>query len=204
MSGQMRYKLLCGLLAIIGSWTAHGARADYLRVEPDAAGDYATIQDAIDACADGDVVLLADGSFRGNGNRDLNTLGKRIVLRSESQNQEACIIDCEGTAEDPHRGIVMISGETPWTIIRDLTITNAYATSEYEHEHGGGILCGASPSIHNCIISHCHARDGGGIFSTGPAYISDCEIRANTATEDGGGVYFTVTDAVLARIIREC
>ena len=44
-------------------------------VRPDGAGDYPTIQAAIVAAAGGDIIELTDGTFTGDGNRDVNFLG---------------------------------------------------------------------------------------------------------------------------------
>ncbi|MCP4711722.1 MAG: hypothetical protein GY869_24145, partial [Planctomycetes bacterium] len=58
--------------------------------------EYGTIQAAIDAAIDGDTIIVADGTYRGEGNRDIDFLGKAITVRSEN-GAEGCIIDCEGT-----------------------------------------------------------------------------------------------------------
>jgi len=47
-------------------------------------GDSTAIQAAIDGAVDGDTVLVTDGVYTGNGNRDLDFVGKRIILRSEN------------------------------------------------------------------------------------------------------------------------
>ena len=58
-------------------------------------GYYPSIKAAIDAAEDGDVVLVADGIYKGDGNRDISFLGKSISLKSEN-GPEYCTIDCEG------------------------------------------------------------------------------------------------------------
>ena len=84
--------------------------ATYL-VKPDGMGDFPTIQDAIDAAVPGDIVELADGTFTGPGNRELDYLGKAITVRSQSGQPENCVIDLEGTIYDGYRGFHFHHGE---------------------------------------------------------------------------------------------
>jgi len=75
-------------------------------VSPDGTGDAPTIMAAIELAAfDDDVIELTDGIFTGFGNRDLNNNGKNLLIKSQSGNPAACIIDLQGTVDDPHWGI---------------------------------------------------------------------------------------------------
>ena len=58
--------------------------------------EYTTIQDAIDTAVDGDEVIVADGIYKGDGNRDIDFLCKAITVRSEN-GPNNCVIDCNGT-----------------------------------------------------------------------------------------------------------
>ncbi|MFC1572984.1 hypothetical protein ACFL6M_05225 [Candidatus Eisenbacteria bacterium] len=78
-------------------------------------GDADSIQAGIDSAGIGDTVLVADGVWRGPGNRDLDFRGKDLVLQSESDDPSTCIIDCEGRDIDGfgiQRGFLFHSGET--------------------------------------------------------------------------------------------
>jgi hypothetical protein len=97
--------------------------ATYL-VNPEGTGDFPTIQAAVDAAENGDIILLADGVFSGDGNRDIGYRGKAITVRSESGNPEECIIDCGGSPEDFHRGFYFQAGELPSSRLEGLTIRN--------------------------------------------------------------------------------
>lgn len=65
-------------------------------VRPDGTGDFPTIQAAVNAAANGDVIELSDGTFTGPGNRDINMLGKVLTVASQGGDPAPCIIDFEG------------------------------------------------------------------------------------------------------------
>jgi len=67
-------------------------------VDPSGGGDYATIQEAVDAADEGDTILLADGTFTGPGNVDITWQDKGLVFMSASGDRDACVIDCGGAA----------------------------------------------------------------------------------------------------------
>jgi len=157
----------------------------------------ATIQAAIDAAWNGDVVRVADGTYTGTGNRDLDTKGKRITVQSLSGNASACIIDCQGTSGAPHRGFYIRKGEGPQTIIKNLKIINGWIS------YGGGMyISSCTPSIQGCILSGNHASiDGGGIMlSQSNSEIAGCTFINNTADDAGGGILCHTC----APSIREC
>lgn len=197
------------LLAVL--LLAGSAIADTYLVLPDGTGDFPTIQEAIDSVSDGDVIELADGTFTGEGNRDLDYQGKAIEVRSQSGNPELCVVDCEGAEADPHRGIVFESGEGHGSILTGVTVTNGWIT---ERPYGGGIRCsnGSSPTIDSCIffnnrnsailledwsaptLTDCyffqnHGWQGGALCckESSPA-VRSCRFSENTADLDGGAV----------------
>jgi hypothetical protein len=85
------------LLLTLGLATLSGAGATTYLVRPDGTGDFPTIQAAVAASASGDVIELANGTFTGPGNRDVDYLSKLVTIRSQSGNPEACVIDCQGS-----------------------------------------------------------------------------------------------------------
>jgi hypothetical protein len=121
---------------------------------------YPTIQAAIDASADGDVVIVADGVYTGTGNRDIDFGGKALTVRSEN-GPESCIIDCQATHSNPHRGFYFHQNESCACAVEGFTIQNGFAPDEggYIQHAGGAILCrdNANPTIRNCILLSNHA-----------------------------------------------
>ncbi|MCK4303254.1 MAG: hypothetical protein KAY24_03355 [Candidatus Eisenbacteria sp.] len=104
----MRYFMLVSglILALVTTATA----TTYI-VNPEGTGDFPTSQAAIDAVADGDIIELMNGTFIGDGNRDIDYLCKAITVRSQAGDPEACIIDCEGHWYEPHRAFSFHSDE---------------------------------------------------------------------------------------------
>jgi PKD repeat protein len=138
---------------------------------------YSTIQAGIDAATNGDTVLVANGTYTGAGNKNLDFKGKAITVRSEN-GPEHTVIDCEGDG----RGFYFHSGEIQSSVLDGLTIINGRA------DYGGGILCSSSsPTIINCrIIGNEAERAGGGIYCDFRCTITNCNIAGNTAVWGGG------------------
>lgn len=91
-------------------------------------GDYATIQAAVEAAVYGDEVVLADGTYSGEGNYNIDILGKVITVRSQSGNPENCVIDVQGQHNGvAQRGFYLSNYEGNQTVIRDITIMNGVA-----------------------------------------------------------------------------
>jgi predicted outer membrane repeat protein len=200
---MVRFLLVCVVVLCYGMFIT--CQAVEIRVP----GDYDTIQAAVDASENGDEVIVANGTYRGEGNRDLNFQGKAITVRS-AQGAEKCILDCGGTEADPHRAFLFTAGEDDNLIVDGFTITQGYQTS------GGAVyLSGSSPVIQNCyfltnhaaqyggaiecynycnpMISYCAFQDnsggiGAGIFcANSNPVIQHCTFTNNIATSGGGG-----------------
>jgi parallel beta-helix repeat protein/predicted outer membrane repeat protein len=146
--------------------------------------EYATIQAAIYAAVDGDIVLVAPGTYTGTGTWVINPLGKSITIRASGSPQETII-----SAEDAFRRVIeCTSGETAATLVEGFTITGG------SHNMGSGIWCrwGSNPTISNCVIEGNAAMfsDGGGIYcedGSNPTIV-DCTIASNTSGAWGGGI----------------
>jgi pectin methylesterase-like acyl-CoA thioesterase len=108
-------------------WGAQVSASVYL-VDPQGTGDFPTIQAAVDAVVDGDIIELADGSYLGSGNHNVDFCGKSITIRSRNGDPDLCIIDCSGRPGDLRRGFLFVSGESREAVLQDLTIANGIAT----------------------------------------------------------------------------
>ena len=175
-------RAIIAILAVLAGVAA--SRARIITVDDDGPADFNNIQAAIDDANDGDTVLVADGTYTGDGNRDIDFHGKAITVISEN-GPENCIIDCNGSVEEPHRGFYFHSGEGPDSVLSGITVTHGYAVE------GGGIYCDGNPSIENCIIARNAAGLGGGGMWLDAFYvpltIRNCAVVGNTAAYDGGG-----------------
>ncbi len=156
--------------------------------------DFSTIQSALDAASDCDTIIVEDGIWLGDGCCGLDARGKRLTLKSASDEPENCIIECRHL----DRGFYFNNDEDEDTVVRGFTIRNGQAYK------GGGIYCfNASPSIINCIIVNNDAgSSGGGICCCLDAQpvISGCVITGNSAGYAGGGI---ACDRNSAPVIRD-
>jgi len=142
--------------------------------------DYLKIQEAIDFAENGDTVLVSNGIYTGNGNKELDFKSKAIIVKSENGPQFT-IIDCENEG----RGFKLQRGENRSSEIRGFTIMNGST------DKGGAVFCyRSSPTIAENIIVKSISGYGGGIYlEESEALITDNIIEENTAKSQGGAIY---------------
>ena len=159
--------------------------------------DLPTIQAGIDASSDGDLVLVASGTYFEN----IDFLQKAIMLKS-MEGPDVTIIDGRQSGS-------VVTFSDLWTkeaVLDGFTIRNGSGT----HYKGGGIYCiSSSPTIVNCTISgnRIYGNEwlggdssyGGGIYCGGFGSlprIVNCTIEANRVqglVGAGGGIYCDVS-----------
>ncbi|MEE9128415.1 MAG: choice-of-anchor Q domain-containing protein [Phycisphaerales bacterium] len=154
-------------------------------------GPKATIQAAINATSNGDVVFVADGVYTGLGNKSLSYSGRLITVRS-ANGPDKCIIDCQGSG----RAFRFVNGETTESVIQGFTITNGFA------DFGGGFFSeNAGASVLDCVfISNSAWIIGGAIYHNeeGDLILDNCTFIANVGTSAVGGVFSVDNNVTLS------
>ena len=165
--------------------------------------EYSTIQSAIDAASDGDIVLVSADIYYENINFD----GKNIKLQShfcydevpDSSHLINTIIDGSSVGSV----ITFNSGEGNEATLCGFTITNGMSM------YGAGIYMDrASPIIeHNLIINNSYTESdsgrGAGIYKKKggndiPSIIRNNRIASNNVDSGfGGGIYLFLTNTIL-------
>ena len=165
--------------------------AQIIEVKQDSTGDFAIIQEAINASADGDTVLVWPGTYFEN----VDFVGKNITLASL----------CLTTAEESYKYSTIIDGNQTGSCIKvwnnesnilifGLTLINGTGDSvpnTYWLSGGGVLFSNVTATISNCIIKNNAACPGygGGIEIWGSDIsILNCRIFDNRSRDSGGGI----------------
>jgi Right handed beta helix region len=134
--------LVCLQIAImLACCSLASARTWYVR--PDGTGDVPTIKTAVDSAADGDTLLLADGTFYMV--KDVDCLDKAIAIISESRNPALCRIDQGSGVAFEDAVVFYLRAESPGAQkLEGLTISGGC----------GAVICDTSacPAITNCVF----------------------------------------------------
>lgn len=173
-------RIASAAVMILVSLPCVGFAAEHV-VRPDGSGDFPTIQSAVDAAAEGDTILLDDGVFTGNGNRDIKLFGKDLVIRSMN-GANACTIDSQGAPGAPHRAFRLDAGETQATRIEGIKIVGGYVQGPFPECGGGGILVAynSHPTITQCIFEDNETGFEG--FGAGILAWENCDITLTDCT----------------------
>ena len=157
---------------------AGAAQADVINVP----GDYALIDDAVQAAQAGDVVEVAAGTYYDctHETEGAGTTPACVIMKSGVTLRGAgagTIIDAQGLG----RGI-FVEGVTD-VLIQDLTVRNAYATA-----FGAGILLrdvGADVVVEDVLVTAC--TDGGVIcYNNADPILRRVDCTYNEAKQGGG------------------
>lgn len=118
---------------------------------------YSTIQSAINASVNGDLILVSPGTYH----ESISYNGKNVTLRS-TDGPDVTTISALGLG----KRVVYFTSVSNAATLDGFTIRDGNPTGTPLTGHGGGILCcsSSSPTILNCIIRDNQAELGGGIY----------------------------------------
>jgi len=182
-------RLMLGLLMVLPALMA----AATFTVALDGSQTYTVIQEAVDASADGDTVLVWPGRYYENVAFDGHniTLASLEATTGDEQYIHSTIIDGnqQGSCIE-----IQENGDNDSARVRGFTLTNGSGTPYYDGTitGGGGIYARRIERIEivNCQIKGYHATEGGGLeFYLGDEiFLSGVSIHDNCGSI--GGVFF--------------
>ncbi|HOI96658.1 MAG TPA: tandem-95 repeat protein [Syntrophobacter fumaroxidans] len=179
---------------------------------------YTSIQEAINASADRDTVLVGPGTYAENldfGSKgvavvslegagdaiiDGNGSGTVVMFGSAGSYQARLAGFTIRNGRAASGGGVRVNGCSP-------TIEECIVTQNEAVSAGGGLYLetGAAPILRNCVVTLNTAAYGGGIYSSGSSpLIQSTTISLNTAGNDGGGAFVSAgSPTFMGGAIRE-
>lgn len=138
-------------------------------VFPQANAGYASIQAAVDASTNGDIVSLCSGTFSGIGNVGINVEGKSVRICSAEADADACVIAGTG-------GSRIFYYSNAGGSLEDVTVTGGGGV----HFGGAMYLTGSSPAISRCVFTDNMTTGGGADlaleYGSSPS-VTGCEFK---------------------------
>jgi len=146
--------------------------------------DFPTIQGAINASSNGDVVIVRPGIYVEN----IDFGGKPIVVQGQ---QGASVTTIDGNQAGSV--VVFQNGEATDSVLEGFTLTNGSGTPSGGYSYGGGIYCapGSSPLIIDNVITGNDTEFGGGIacVTSSPQIVNNSITGNQTPLGCGSGIY---------------
>jgi hypothetical protein len=158
---------------------------------------YQTIQAGVDAAVDGDVVLVAAGSYSVGSRYTPTTLSslnrvvitKNITVKAVGAQADTTIFGDAasggGNGSDAVRCVYMSAG-----MLEGFSLAGGHTSNlgPYPIDSNGGAVVGEDQSY--CVVVNCNIRgnsaagSGGGCFN---CVLQSCNLNGNVAVGDGGG-----------------
>ncbi|MCH2143436.1 MAG: right-handed parallel beta-helix repeat-containing protein [Phycisphaerales bacterium] len=166
--------------------------AETWTVDDDGPADFDNIQEAVYAAADGDVILIAPGTYTSNSIAGVVSIDSKSLTLQSSGEPALTILDGQD-----ERSVISCSN-CPSITIEGLTITRGGDSPD--SDYGGGIRCMASGmTVSNCIISNNSISMGGdggaGMICLATYYndiydpvITNCTFENNHCASYGGAI----------------
>ena len=175
MSRPLRILSALGL-ALVWGWTPLAA-LDVINVP----ADKPTIQSAIASAQNGDLILVAPGTY----NEQIDYLGKAVSVIGTG-GAAVTTIDASGLLgwnDIPYDAIVrFINGEGPGSVLQGFTLTGHNDPTS----QSAPVWSTGTPTLVGCTITGNTGWQTGGFFGGGT--LSGCVIDNNFSNQEGGGV----------------
>ncbi len=172
--------------------------AKTIRVGSSAAAGYRSLKPAVHAALRGDVIIVEQGLYTGDDNRDIVISSKAITIRSEDPNDPvivaATVIDCQGTEIEGHRAFDVYEGNDTLLVLEGLTISNDSGPVS-----GGAVLCEKAVlrAFHCTFSNNRVAWHGSAVYCyESQAWFEGCRFSNNACESANGGTIFCSASTV--------
>jgi hypothetical protein len=142
-----------------------------------------------------DIILVADGTYTGNENRNLSISRKPLMLLSEN-GPENCILDCENAG----RGLCVVT--STGVVVRGVQFLQGFSDDGYSDGdgYGGAVYCSdAKIVLDNCWFrSNIVANAGGVLYGLNSLIaVKNCSFEANGGRYVWGGLAYFENSVVV-------
>lgn len=161
---------------------------------------FRTIQEGVDACSEGDTVLVAEGRYDAGGKASADDGWNRVYLATKGITLKSVAgagktfivgardgntaVDTNGNGPNAVRCIFSTAADS---VVEGFTLTDGAAHPTFDKENalradGGGFQSSAVSALVDCVVTNCTGVRGGALRN---ALAVRCLIVDNTATQKG-------------------
>lgn len=151
----------------------------------------ATIQAAIDAAAEGDIIHICQGTWNLS-----STAGERPINTADHLNTNSRSMTLRGDGRDKtilkatNFGRIISSSDAAGENWEPLTFQNIELQGGNVNWNGGAVAARGVTCINSDFVNNsAEAGSGGAIYSEGALSITSCRFTGNEASNDGGAVW---------------